>query len=105
MPWSKQNRNFTIVTIACLSLSNAILTFVFVTNYQSMPSDVYREVRLLRSDFKIANETTRTAIALNQDEIDRLRKQMQERTAQLKHAQETLAKLDPNYRPEAVYED
>lgn len=98
--WSPQHRSLTVVALSMLSLSNALLLTGFIVTRGISQSDVLQEVRLGRSEQKIAADATNAAVALNRAELNRLREQMRIRTEQLRRANDAILKLDPSFKIE-----
>lgn len=104
MPLTPHMMRLLHITVSLQALALVILIGMLTIVFQVTPYAVLEEVRNVRTELNVSTETTRTAITLNQDEIKRLKKQMEVRTEMLNKANERLKKLDPSYVPEP-YED
>lgn len=98
--WSQQHRSLTVVAISSLALSNALLLVGIIVTLRVTPQQVLREVQEVKTELKVTTDATRSAIAINVRQIERLQAQMKIRTQQLQRANEALLKLDPNFRVE-----
>lgn len=100
MPMTARVIRLLHITLSLSALANVLLVGILAVVMKTSPNEVLQAVNRTTSEIKITNETFRTAITANHEELKDLREKMQRRDDQLKKANERLIKIDPSYIPE-----
>lgn len=97
MPWQQDFSRFTHRVYFMMIMEFIVLTTLGLLFFRVTPAQVYNKLQGVESELRITTETSRTAIEVTQKEVADLKKKMLIRDRQLKVAEESLKRLDPQY--------